>query len=454
MSAIVIVFISGTGTEEKIFEKQENTGIQTRSKSRCNAAKDVPEANTSSETVDSRQTVEDKINVSEGRCFENSNAKPDNDLADKTKFFVHSSWLAVHSSYFRALFYCGMKETHSKEVVLRVDQVELQAHVTLIEAMYKLDILDSKSIDLVLKVLALADKYDVNLVFRKCKYVLIASCISLEDCEYILNMICDIPDCGDVRDSMEEFLVKMFSPLDRMWLEIKFSKLSRASLKLLLGSDKLMAHSENTVFVALMSWLNKHKEEIHHNWPSLLSLVRFELMTAGFMYDIVRHHPIARRLSGFNEFLHRGLAYHAFSKSRLQELRIKPVNRRHCVNNKPLLTWVIGIKELKSLNENQVISSGFLWCKGYRLEFKLQYNEVENWCYLTMYVVNMENYGHVKMNWTAKSIWFKTKEARSGTCTYTNPSKGSGKQILLDEAVPATPADDASYKIELWVTLL
>ncbi len=48
-------------------------------------------------------------------CVIESNVKnKDKDLENKTKYFVHSSLLAVHSSYFRSLFYSGMKETPFK----------------------------------------------------------------------------------------------------------------------------------------------------------------------------------------------------------------------------------------------------------------------------------------------------------------------------------------------------
>ena len=78
------------------------------------------------------------------------------------KIFVRSCWLAGQSQYFRALFYSGMKELHSKEVVVQVFESELQANLTLFEAMYRLDVLNDKDYNLVLKVLVLADKYDVK----------------------------------------------------------------------------------------------------------------------------------------------------------------------------------------------------------------------------------------------------------------------------------------------------
>ena len=88
------------------------------------------------------------------------------------KLCVHNQWLAVHNAYFKVLFYLRIKETFSKEVVMNFYQHELQAHLTLIEAMYKLDVLDGEDYRFVLNVLVFVQKYDVRHVIKKCKYVL------------------------------------------------------------------------------------------------------------------------------------------------------------------------------------------------------------------------------------------------------------------------------------------
>ena len=58
---------------------------------------------------------------------------------------------------------------------MQVFESELQAHLTLIKAMYRLDVLNDKDYNLALKVPVLADKYDVKLVRNKCKYVLMTT---------------------------------------------------------------------------------------------------------------------------------------------------------------------------------------------------------------------------------------------------------------------------------------
>ena len=385
----------------------------------------------------------------------------DKDPNITTKLFVHSSWLAVHSSYFKAMFSSGMKETHSKEVVMKIYQSEYQAHLTLIEAIYKLDVLNDKECSLVVDVLTLADKYDVNLVFKKCKYVLIETSISMEECEYILKVVSDIQGCTDVLDAMETFLVKEFSPLDKTWLSQKFYTLSKPSLKILLGSDKLVVESENTVFVALMKWIDCNQFETIDDGRCLLSLVRFELMTTvDFMYDIVRHHTTAKKLDGFNEFLHNGLAYRAFSLSRLHGLEIKPVERCAYIKNSndPTFSWVIGQDEQRGLIELGEIESSPFWLKGYMMYFQLTYEETppDQSYDLYLFVENMKEKpagGHVEISWRAKSDLFAEKKITRSKVTYTCASTGYGTPKMKRNIAPSLEPNTLSQMIDVWVDI-
>ena len=380
----------------------------------------------------------------------------DKNLNITSKLFVHSSWLAVHSPYFKALFYSGMKETHSHEVVMKIYQSELLAHLTLIEAMYKLDTLDDKECTLVVNVLRLAHKYDVNLVFKKCKYVLIATLITLEECEYILKIVSDITDCTDVLDAMENFLVKEFNPFDKMWLAAKFYVLSKESLKVLLGSDKLVVLSENTVFVALMKWVSWHKHEAIRDGRHLLSLLRFELMTVNFLYDIVRHNTMAKQLDGFSEFFQNGLAYHAFPPSRLRQMKVKPVSRCSYYNNDPTFSWVIGRDEQRNLIDHGAITSGAFWLKGYMLKLKLGYEgALENTSYsLFLFVQNIEKEGHVEISWKAKSNLFAKVSIGSSKCTYTCSWNGFGKKVVECSIKPSIEPSTLMQTIDAWVNIM
>ena len=210
------------------------------------------------EEEQTEKTKEDEVKGDEGGKEGRNGCNGDNSVSgepssqlNQCKIFVHSFFLAVQSSYFRALFCSGMKESHSKEVTMRVSESELQAHLTLIEAMYRLDVLNDKDYHHVLQVLVLADKYDVNRVLKKCKYTLMSTLLTLEKCVRILDVVNDLPEFTDLIGLVEEFLMKEFTPLDKTWTVNKFLDLSEASLRLLLSSNELAVQSENTVFVAL-----------------------------------------------------------------------------------------------------------------------------------------------------------------------------------------------------------
>ena len=128
------------------------------------------------------------------------------------KFYIHSSWLAVQSSYFRSLFFDGITESISpKEVNVQILESEEQAHLMLLEAMYKIDTLDNANVDTLLEVLRLAHKYHVKFVFKKCKYCLQAMVDSREICEKITCFIKDdntITDVADLASTLQSFLAK------------------------------------------------------------------------------------------------------------------------------------------------------------------------------------------------------------------------------------------------------
>ena len=243
------------------------------------------------------------------------------------KLYVHSQWLSVLSPYFKALFYSGMKETFSKEVVMKIYECELEAHLVLIEAMYRLDVLKDKDYHLIVQVLVLAHKYDVSIVIKKCKYVLLSTTPSLEMCEYILKKTEHFSELTGVNDMLQTFLVKEFSPIDKTWTTEKFIGLSKAALKLLLKSDDLATQSENTIFVALMEWVSSNIFTAC-NKCDLLDVVRFEFMSVDFLYDVVRQNWWAQRMPGFTSYLQKGLAYHGFSETRREQLKPKPKKRQ------------------------------------------------------------------------------------------------------------------------------
>ena len=331
-------------------------------------------------TSDSGNDENENIKVFD---FMNSNAV----IVRKHKVFVHATFLAVHSKYFRALFYSGMEETTSNEVHIKVRESEEQSHLRMLEAIYRPYILDGSTLDELLQILELADKYDATVVFRKCKYLLQKCSFSIADCEKILNCIeikQQIPCTANLAATVRETLVSDFNPLDTNWEHEKFTTLSETMLRILLSCENLQTQSENTVFHALMHWIittGYDYRSTPKGMECVLSLVKFELLTIDYLYHVVQNHHVAKEMPSFSELFLKGMTYHALPSSMKDDV----ISRQKASENTVQFTWVITNKEIEALqnkisretedesnptSDNCLVSQRFWWC-GYELEMSM-----------------------------------------------------------------------------------
>ena len=424
-----------------------------------------PDGEESSNVVDEDQKPEHQTDEHQEMDIQNDEAESngDKDTTKKTsdvkddevicavrKLFVHSQWLSVQSTYFKALFYSGMKETYSKEVVMKIYEHELEAHLVLIEAMYKPDVLKDKNYHLIVQVLILANKYDVSLLIKKCKSVLTATTPSLKMSEYILQETEHLTEMALVYDMLQTFLVKEFSPFDEIWTTKKFTDLSEAAVRLLLKSDELATQSENTIFVALMKWVrsNISHEALHK--CDLLDVVKFEFMSINFLYDVVRHNFFAKMMPGFTANFQKGLAYHGFSEMRREQLKAKPKKRPATKGSGPTFSWVIDDKvkeKLKKFPKLGVISDKF-WHHGYPMRLHLTLCEDSSKCSLYLAVIGLKDEACLYINFKAKSSFFGSKVLKGTEWLYT----GGGECWGYDDVECNQSLQ--TYTIDLWIELV
>ena len=315
-----------------------------------------------------------------------------------------------------------MKESNAKEVHVQISTNEEQAHLMLLEAMYKIDTLDNANVNELLEVLRLADKYDVKFVFKKCKYCLQNMVYTLKICEHIMCFIKidnSIPNVEDLASTLQSFLAQKFSPLDKTWQTTSFKELCEPSLKYLLSSDELVTVSENTVFHALMHWVEEHGIDNvleSQELPSLLSVVRFELIPVDYLYNIVQHHPVAKKLPDFNHLYLKGISYHALTDKIRDFHPNKPVLRKGCTFVP--YTWVIPRHKLDALvgNEEEIKSDEFWYC-GYQVVLtishvnKLHKNSITwNAVYketfsanLSLEILNLKQHSNIQILWQPES---------------------------------------------------
>ncbi|XP_028395438.1 uncharacterized protein LOC114519497 [Dendronephthya gigantea] len=341
------------------------------------------------------------------------------------QFYIHSSWLALNSSYFRSLLFGGMKESNSTEVHIQITVSEEQAHLMLFEAMYKIDILDKASVDELLEVLKLSQKYDVKFVFKKSKYCLQAAVDSLDTCKQIMKFIkVDniIIDVEDLASTLQSFLAKEFSPLDKTWQTTSFKELSEPSVRYLLSSDELVAHRENTIFHALVFWIQQtgiDKVLNCQKLPSLLSVVRFELIPIDYLYNIVQHDSVAKMFTDFNELYLRGITYHALPSDILQTLPSQSPRKTPDSQDMVPYTWVIPEQKLYNLaeTEQELKSHEFFYC-GYEMIFTINSVKTADKRYLgnctaavsatlSLEIVNLKQHSAVTISWQPQSNAFQ-----------------------------------------------
>ena len=248
---------------------------------------------------------------------------------------------------------------------------------------------------------------------------------SLKVCEIIMRFIevdNTITDVEDIASTLQSFLAKEFSPLDQTWQTQSFEELCKPSVRYLLSSDELLAASENTIFHALMHWIQQQGTESvleSEGMSSILSVVRFELIPIDYLYNIVQYHSIARKLPAFNHLYLRGISYHALSNNMKRKLLCQPVEREPSTELLLVHTWVIPRNKLDNLvgTDNELISDRF-WFSGYEMVLiianvvKAQYSRGFQELYkakLLLLILNLTEQSEVEIQWQAESVSFTQK---------------------------------------------
>ncbi|CAB4032369.1 BTB POZ domain-containing POB1 [Paramuricea clavata] len=341
-------------------------------------------------------------------------------LLRQHKIYVHSFWLSIHSSYFRSLFHSsGMKENQEKQVHMKISELEENAHLVLIEAIYRDDVLGDKTADEQLAVLELASKYDLKFVFKKCKYILQTNPIPFEistKIMHVINVKHNMNDVGDLVEILQPILVKEFSPLDENWQSDKFTSLSEVCLEYVLSSDDLIVASENTVFHALMYWMEQNDVDPAslEETNDLLAVVRYKLVAIDYLYNVIKNHPIASKMPKFSEFYHGGLTYHALPSEQKKLFQEKPVTRKKPEGPIIQHTFVVEEEDFKTAVENgSELNSEKFWACGYRISVGIQPSS-NDILYPYMIVHNLNRESYVPLKFT----FLKERETQINYCPW------------------------------------
>ena len=331
------------------------------------------------------------------------------------KIHVHSLWLSLQSTYFRSLLHdSGMKETHDREVHIKISESEEHAHLDLLEAMYDGEILDDKTVDELLAVLELADKYDVKFVFKICKHILQKNATTFKISTKIMRMIKVKHNMNDVEDlatTVQLVLAKEFSPLDQNWQSKKFTNLPEPSLKYLLSSNDLIVLSENTIFHALMYWMEQNNVDADslEETNNLLAVVRFQLVTIDYLYNVIKNHPIASQMPKFDQLFLDGMIYHAMPSEQKKMLEKQPVARKKPGEEIIVHTHFLFEDYSKQIKKKLPIQLETFWACGYNMSITLIYCDYRYYPHLKIHNLNKQSLVPLKFKiletWSTGRSW-------------------------------------------------
>ena len=183
---------------------------------------------------------------------------------------------------------------------------------------------------------------------------------------------------------------------------------------------------------------------------SHLSVVRFEIMTADFLYDVVQYDDLANEMPDFEKFLKKGLAYHAFSQGRRNKLIVKPTQRPSYEDLSPTFSWIIDKNLRQKLSDCTVISSYAFWFQGYGMDLELSYDSTTDSTeyVLILFVLNTRKGGYLNISWRAESDLFN--DSLSLEEMYTHEVCGWGDNVE-PKIKPSDVSEAVSHTVAVWV---
>ncbi|XP_048551738.1 BTB/POZ domain-containing protein POB1-like [Triticum urartu] len=198
---------------------------------------------------------------------------------------VSSLLLASKSPYFYKLFSNGMQESNLKEITLRIMDYEDEAFPELLHFIYSGTIKTSDPV-LVLKVMCVADRFEVVDCMSYCTQLLISLPMTKELAFVYLEYECSVPMSDvlqPVKAAAQEFLADKYKNLSMS--ETEFLEMPLSGIKAIFSSNNLKVFSEDLVLAFLLKWaLANYPETVERRRiliNHLLPMVRFNQMSCG-----------------------------------------------------------------------------------------------------------------------------------------------------------------------------
>lgn len=182
---------------------------------------------------------------------------------------AHKVVLAANSVYFYTMFTGELRESSSREIVLK--EVEFEAVKLLVDYCYTSVIdFNASNVESLLKTAHLL-QFD-SIVKSCCVYM--SSQLHHTNCLGI-SSFAELHGCTELRDSALAYATKHFRQVAKT---DEFLLATLDQICLLLSSDSLSVSSEKDAFDVVMTWVKHDQETRKSSLPQILTHVRLELL--------------------------------------------------------------------------------------------------------------------------------------------------------------------------------
>ncbi|XP_035239148.1 kelch repeat and BTB domain-containing protein 12-like isoform X2 [Anguilla anguilla] len=195
-------------------------------------------------------------------------------VAEGVRFPCHRVVLSAFSPYFRAMFTCGLRECHSREVLLQDATAESLGLI--IDYMYLSELALSNGN--VQGIYLTAFLLQIEEVSQLCQRHMIDNM----DPSNCLGLYFYARDLGadDLAGQAQRYLCRNFAEvcLNQEMLELECEQLAA-----LIGSDELNVSREESVLEVVLRWVERRRAEREARAPELLQRVRLALVDPAFL---------------------------------------------------------------------------------------------------------------------------------------------------------------------------
>ncbi|KAL7842834.1 hypothetical protein SRHO_G00245230 [Serrasalmus rhombeus] len=201
------------------------------------------------------------------------------------EFPCHRLVLAASSPYFKAMFLSDLEESKKREVVLK--DVDPGIMGMILRYIYTSDInLTEQNVQ---DIFMVANMYQIPSIFSVCvsyleQKMVLSNCLAI----FRLGLLLE---CPRLAAAARDYICDRFELIVR---DTDFHQLGSGELAAIITCDSLNVEKEETVFEALMDWVEYDPRERLKDVPDLLHCVRFRLMAPVYFKEEVEGHRLIR----------------------------------------------------------------------------------------------------------------------------------------------------------------